>query len=125
MFDSDDTIDGGDGLDTIDIDGENIDFSGLDDGQLLNIEVIDMSGEGDQTIELELQDVMDITDGDNDLTIEGDEGDVVELNSSEWSLGGHDVPSEDTGETYDVYTGIDDADVSLEIDTDVTVQFDE
>ena len=71
---------------------------------------------------MSLEDVIDITDGDNDLIIEGNAGDTVQLNSSEWSLGGHEV---DDDQSYDVYDATDDSGASLEIDTDINVQFDE
>ncbi|MBO8087516.1 MAG: VCBS domain-containing protein [Marichromatium sp.] len=71
-----DVIDGGEGEDTLIVDGESIDLSGLS-----NIETIDLQNGGEINQEISAQDVLDITDGDNDLHITG-EGEVQVAN--EW-----------------------------------------
>ncbi|PJC26826.1 MAG: hypothetical protein CO055_05380 [Sulfurimonas sp. CG_4_9_14_0_2_um_filter_36_407] len=81
-----------------------------------------MSGNGHQNIEISLEDVIDITDGDNDLVIEGDSNDTVNIDASEWKLGEHDVEGEN-GESYDVYNG--EGGASLTIDTDITINIEE
>lgn len=59
-------------------------ISGTD--QVSNIEEIDMTGMGDNSISsLSAQDVLDMTDSDNTLTLSGDDGDTVTLAADEWT----------------------------------------
>ncbi|WP_455756579.1 hypothetical protein [Sulfurimonas sp.] len=124
-FDTADTIDGGEGLDTLAIDdGMSIDFSALDD-KISNIEVLDL-GEGAQNItSLSTEDVLDVTDADNILRIDGDSSDSIDLNTegpdAEWTLGDFKTDAE-TGNTYQEATGdIGGETITLEISTDITI----
>ncbi len=64
-----------------------------------NIESIDLTGMGTNTIvDLGVQDVLDMTDGNNKLTIGGDAGDSVALTGGEWSAGS-------VNGNYTLYTG--------------------
>ena len=78
-----DTIDGGDGFDTVIVaDGTTLDFGLLD-----NIEQIDLSnGVNDILSNLSLDDVLDMTDGNNELIITGDAGDdVTAVDTTGWT----------------------------------------
>ena len=118
-------MDGGEGLDTLvaneDID---IDFSGLADN-VSNIETIDL-GAGEQNItSLSVDDVLDMTDTDNLLRIDGDNSDSINLNTqgndAEWTLGDFKTDAE-TGQQYQEVTGeVDGQDITLEISTDITI----
>ncbi len=99
--------------------GENIDFG--TDPVIRNVEVFDLARSGgDHTLDnLSIQDVLDITDANNNLTILGDAGDTVNLvDDGQWlhsgqvteNVGGIDL-------TFDVYTH--------GIYTDVTVKIQE
>ncbi|NTU57874.1 MAG: cadherin-like domain-containing protein, partial [Chlorobiaceae bacterium] len=117
VYDSADTvIDGGTGVGTgtsaIDIlilpTATNIDF-GASSPPITNMEVIDLTGNGDHTISnLSGQDVKDITGSPYVLTIIGDYGDTVSLQDitgATWSMTGTSSHTVD-GVTYacDVYT---------------------
>ena len=66
--------------------GVNLDFDKLD--SLSSIDEIDLSITGVNDISnLSLQDVLDITDGDNELKITGDSDDSISLNTTGWSGG--------------------------------------
>ncbi|MDB2562567.1 cadherin-like domain-containing protein, partial [Sulfurimonas sp.] len=115
------SIDGGEGLDTLVFDdGGDINMSALDDS-ISNIETIDL-GTGDQNItSLTTEDVLNVTDDDNVLRIDGDGNDEVNLDSSEWTLGNFKTDAE-TGQQYQEVTGeVGDETVTLEISTDVTI----
>ncbi len=127
FFDSADTVDGGLGFDTLvlDTDDANIDFGALADNSISNIESINL-GEGSQSISLDIGDVLDITDDDNILRIEGDGSDHVDLNTqgedAEWTLGDFKTDAE-TGAIYQEVTGVEnDATVTLEISTDINIE---
>ncbi len=125
-FDTNDTIDGGEGFDTLMMtDDISVDFSTLSDN-VSNIEAIDL-GEGAQNISsLSLADVMDITDADDVLKIDGDSSDTIELNKqgedTEWKLGDFKTDAE-TGKSYQEVTGGEgDSTVTLEISTQIDIQ---
>ena len=83
-FDGTDTIDGGTGNDTITFDGNlDMDFDTLAANQLTNIEAINLDS-GDHTLtNIDINDVVNMTDDDNTLTIFGDSGDEVELQDTD------------------------------------------
>jgi len=118
-------LDGGAGLDTLAIDGDaNIDLSALDDN-LSNIEQINL-GDGEQNItSLHVDDVLNVTDTDAILRIDGDSSDSINLNTqgddAEWKLGDFKTDAE-TGSTYQEYVAVDpDSTVTIEVDTDIQV----
>ena len=127
VFDATDTVDGGEGFDTLVFGTEdsNIDFSALADNSINNIEAINL-GDGVQNItSLTTADVLDMTDTDNLLRIDGDSSDSVDLNTqgpdAEWTLGDFKTDAE-TGATYQEVTGVeDDVTVTLEISTDIQI----
>jgi len=115
--DSDASIDGGEGEDTLIIDGADIvlDLTAIDSGVISDIEVIDLTGSGDNSITLDASEILQITDGDNTIRIDGDAGDSVDV---------ADFTDTDTNQTvdgtdYDVYT--DGGTASLLIDPDLDV----
>ncbi|PAU76638.1 Ig-like domain-containing protein [Halomonas salipaludis] len=97
---SGDPLDGLDGEDIVQLrygqDLDRDDYANLD-----NIEILDLMPEGqDHTLsDLTIDDVVDMTDDDNELFIYGDEGDSVELGSG-WSENG--TVTED-GREFSVY----------------------
>jgi hypothetical protein len=110
-----DKVEGGDGFDVL-VSHENIDLSALEQDALQNIEKIDMSDGSAQTIStLTLDEVVEMTDEDNTLLIEGDRNDSVEL-SDEFIQSGTETIG---GTTYNVYTNDGDPTVTLKIDQDV------
>jgi hypothetical protein len=119
----DTTIDAGSGFDTLILENENIDLSGLSEN-IQNIEAIDL-GDMAQNVSLSVEDVLDLTDSDNVLRIDGNEEDTLSLDttkdgSGEWKLGDFQVTDSQTGATYDVYTNEDNG-VTIEVNTDIQV----
>ncbi|PIE88850.1 MAG: hypothetical protein CR997_14210 [Acidobacteria bacterium] len=63
--------DGYDGEDTLVVEENNVDFRSLT-VELLNMEIIDLTNNGQQTVTLDAASVQNMTDGNNELTIQGD-----------------------------------------------------
>jgi Ca2+-binding RTX toxin-like protein len=115
-------IDGGSGIDTLELDGEGIvlDLSLVSSAALQNIEKIDLTGSGNNTLKLSLTDMLQHFDDSNvfnssnttsgladkvtrnQLMVDGDAGDKVELTDfANWTAAGTNVVA--NGETYVVY----------------------
>ena len=118
------------GLDTLIYDGD----MNLDLGNIVNntntIESIDL-GSGTQNISISLGDVLDLTDENNSLKIDGDSQDSVTLSNdsngdgtadTSWTLGDFKTDAE-SGATYQDVTGVSDdgSKVTLEINTQIHV----
>ena len=85
-FDKNDShIDGGDGTDTLMISDSVLDFSNITNGTIENIERLDLSNNIDQTVSLNLRDVLDMTGTDNVLEVTGEAGDIVTINAHGWT----------------------------------------
>jgi len=101
-------------------DGMQIDLS---EANLHNVEEINL-GDGDQELTLNISDVLEVTDDDNILRIDGDTLDTLTLESddnTEWKLGDFKT-DEETGATYQEVIGVeDDATVTLEVNTDIQI----
>ncbi|MDQ7069077.1 MAG: hypothetical protein Q9M40_14550 [Sulfurimonas sp.] len=99
-------------------------MSGLSDS-VKNIEVLNL-GEGNQNVNsISLEDVLDMTDDNNILRIDGDSSDSITLNTdgkdAEWTLGDINTDSV-TGESYQGVTGVEnDTTVTLEINTEIFI----
>jgi hypothetical protein len=124
VFDEADTIDGGDGYDILDISsGGDLDFSAIDD--VTNIEAIDL-GTGSETdinvTNIDINDVLNMTDDDNELTIFGDEGDTVTLATDTWTQDEGTVTDADGNEFNSFTTGTGLTEVQLLIDNQVNVE---
>ncbi|MDN3526242.1 VCBS domain-containing protein [Halomonas sabkhae] len=84
-----------------------------------NVETLDFMGEDqDHSVALEAQDVLDMTDEDNVLSILGDDGDSVDLTGGSWTTTGE-TQTEDNV-TYQLYNGPDD-EATLKVQQDVSV----
>jgi Ca2+-binding RTX toxin-like protein len=114
-------IDGGNGIDTLQLDGAGIllDLSTISGPALQNIEKIDLTGSGDNTLKLRLTDMLQGFDDSNvfnssntsgltatvtrnQLMVYGNTGDKVELTDfANWTPAGTNVVA--NGETYMVY----------------------
>jgi len=90
---SDSPIDGGDGEDTLVVDGGILDLSNIS-----QIEIIEL-GDNATIVEITASDVISMTDGDNELIINGDATNTVSIDSS-LTL---DINANNAG--YDTYTG--------------------
>jgi len=104
----------------------NLDFDNVADDALSNLNSIDLT-DGDHNItNLELEDVLSMTDDDNTLTIFGDSGDNVELTNSdgnEWiqsTTDGTPDTTEIDGHTFVTFSN-NDASILIEQDVPVTM----
>ena len=102
-------------------DGMEIDLS---ETNLKNVEEINL-GHGSQDISLNIDDVLEVTDDDNILRINGDHLDTLSLDDNngetEWKLGDFKT-DEETGATYQEVIGVeDDTTVTLEVNTDIQI----
>jgi hypothetical protein len=66
------------------------------------VESVDITGSGDNTLTLTMQDVLDVTDSNNQLLIDGNAGDTV-ISSETWSQGSDMVID---SVTYHVFSNI-------------------
>jgi hypothetical protein len=126
-------IDGGDGIDTLMLDGSGIslDFTQIAQGKVTGIEKLDIGGSGANEVTLRLSDVLALSptesvDGEpgTAILINGDADDTVNLastlagaDSGAWSLAGQQTVN---GVDYDVYVNAADADVRVLIDQEIT-----
>nr|WP_265090113.1 cadherin-like domain-containing protein [Psychrobacter fjordensis] len=126
IFNADSTsMNGGNGTDTllIDVDGTSIDFSNFDSSVFESLEVIEMTGNGTQSLtNLTTSDVLEITNEtvmtDKGLIINGDSADSVSLSGSDWTSTG---TVNQGGNDYNVYSFNDtNGTHELLIQTDIT-----
>ncbi len=82
-------VNGGTGDDTLELAGSgiNLNLAGFDT-TISNIETIDLTGNGDHTLTLSAQDVLNLSDTTNMLVIKGNAGDRVDRTDGGWADGG-------------------------------------
>ncbi|HJT11581.1 MAG TPA: DUF4114 domain-containing protein, partial [Dongiaceae bacterium] len=79
----------GDGHDTVHLAKQGASFGHNEAVNLQNVEAIDTTGYGANNVSLSIDDVLNMTDGDNRLTIVGESGDSVTLTSNgsnQWTV---------------------------------------
>jgi len=105
IYDSSDTFNGGEGLDTLLISsGGTINFNNIANGTIQNIEVIDLTQASVKLTNLNVDDVISMTDSDHTIKISGSSNDTVASSSSaNWAVSS-DQSSVDAG--YTRYEGI-------------------
>jgi hypothetical protein len=99
-------FDGGEGDDTLEFDRSNleIDLTVLDSGGIQNIEQLDIDGSGSNNLRLSSDDVLDMTDSENRLFIDGGNDDHVEISKDFQSDGTETVGGVDYHHYYDART---------------------
>jgi|GEM_PF-2416000 Ca2+-binding RTX toxin-like protein len=110
-------IDGNVGTDTIQLDGADItlDLTEVNNAYITQVEQIDLTGSGDNTLALDLADLVDLATATDELIVFGDAGDVVEIS------GGFTDSGDDRdigGQSFDIYTS---GTASLVVSEDVDV----
>jgi hypothetical protein len=114
-------IDGGNGFDTLRIDGagNSFDFANIPSPKVSSIEAIDLTGSGDNALALSALDLYhlseDTADGITRLTVHGNAGDSVTVLDGGWSSGGVTVIGVNTFEIFNNGQG------QLLIDSDITL----
>jgi hypothetical protein len=80
----------GDGHDTVHLARQDMAFGHNEAVQVHDAETLDATGYGANNVALSINDVLDITDADNRLTVVGDKGDTVTLSGdgsgNHWSV---------------------------------------
>jgi Ca2+-binding RTX toxin-like protein len=112
-------VDGGSGEDTLQFagTGDSLDLTAIANSKYTGIEVIDLTGTGNNSLMLETLDLLDLSDSTNTLRVDGNADDVVNAGSG-WVLGVDPVVI--GANTYDNYTQ---GAATLLVDTDVTGVF--
>ncbi len=111
------TIDGGTGYDILDLDG-HIDLGSIA-SRIDNIEEINLGdNNSNDTIHIDYEDIIDMTDTDNDLVIRGDNGDTINLDENDgWQRS--DTTTNIDGEDFTEYTNTNNNTISVFIDNDL------
>ena len=96
---------GEEGEEAIELDGSDItlDFSKVNN-DITNVERLVIDGSGANSLKLNAEDVLDMTDGDNRLFIDGGSDDSVEISDSFVSQGTEDVDGVEYTHYYDAGT---------------------
>ncbi|MDE0770299.1 MAG: putative Ig domain-containing protein, partial [Opitutaceae bacterium] len=102
-----DTFDGEEGDDKLEFVGSDleIDLTLFNSGAIQNIEIIDINGSGSNNLRLSSDNVLDMTDVDNELFIDGGSDDSVEMSADFQSSGTHtSAEGVDYNHYYDIVT---------------------
>jgi Ca2+-binding RTX toxin-like protein len=111
--------DGGAGTDTVRFEGasQSLDLTALAQTKVQNVEVIDLTGTGNNSLTLSVQDVLDLSSTTNTLIVDGNGGDTVTATGGWAAAGTQTIGSQ----TYAAYTAtISSQTATLLVDTDVT-----
>ena len=93
--------------------GQVLDLTAVDQTKIQNIETIDLTGTGNNTLKLNVNDVLDLSSTTNTLLVKGNAGDVVNLVGL-WTPG---ADQSVDGQAYHQFTL---SSATVLVDTDVT-----
>jgi Ca2+-binding RTX toxin-like protein len=117
-------IDGGLGVDTISLGGAGLtlDLSSGVPGHIRNVERVDITGTGNNVVQLTVSDVLDISDQSNSLLVAGNAGDTASIGPG-WTKAASGGTNGNGTSTIDgqVYQHYNAAQASLLVDTDIGV----
>jgi hypothetical protein len=115
-------VDGGGNIDTLKLAGTDLtlDLTQIDNGRIQDIEIIDLTGSGNNTLKLNLNDLLDISSSTNVLKVMGDAGDKVDIELSGNAFIQGSAETKD-GITYDIYSNANASTAKLWIDQDLAV----
>jgi Ca2+-binding RTX toxin-like protein len=116
VWSASDRYNGGAGSDTLRISGGGItiDLRTVENSRILNVEVIDLAGGGDNTLKLRLRDLLDVSSTTDTLRVDGDTGDTVRR-AADWMQGADLTIGANDYSSYTRGTG------TLLVDTDISV----
>ncbi|OKH28890.1 FG-GAP repeat protein [Chroogloeocystis siderophila] len=109
-------IDGGGGMDTLAVDtsGITIDLTMISNNRITDIEIIDLTGTGNNSLKLTRLDLLDLSDTTNQLIVNGNAGDSITSVNQGWIFDGK---TTNNGILYDRYTS---GAATLLVATDIT-----
>jgi len=113
--------DGGAGSDTLRFASasQSLDLMALAQSKIQNIEVIDLTGTGNNTLALTPEDVLDLSSTTNQLIVMGNAGDVINSTGQGWNRDS--TTTTIGGQVYDVYTkDVGGVIATLLVDSDIT-----
>ncbi len=110
-------VDGGGGTDTLKLAGANLnlDLTQINNGRIQDIEIINLTGSGDNTLKLDLNNLLDISSETNTLKVVGDSGDKIDIGD------GFTKDSQQTKVNYYTYSNANASTAQLWIDQDLEV----
>jgi hypothetical protein len=108
-------LDGGTGTDELHLSGSRIslDLTTIADANVTNFEVIDITGSGNNTLTIDVNEVLNLSNTSDNLVVDGDTGDTVSAGTG-WTSASSVTFS---GQTYNKYTQ---SGANLFVDTDIT-----
>ncbi|PIG94249.1 FG-GAP repeat protein [Gloeocapsopsis sp. IPPAS B-1203] len=109
-------MDGGSGTDTLAVDGSGVtlDLTAIPNNQIRGVEIIDLTGTGDNTLQLTRLDLLNLSDSTNQLIVNGNSVDSIISTGQGWLF---DTTTTLDGNQYNRYTsGV----ATLLVDTDIT-----
>ncbi|OKH25099.1 hypothetical protein NIES1031_14765 [Chroogloeocystis siderophila 5.2 s.c.1] len=109
-------LDGGGSTDTLAVDGSGVfvDLTTLPNNRIQGIEIIDLTGTGNNSLKLTRLDLLDLSNTTNQLIVNGNAGDAVTSTRQRWLSGGTTTLN---GILYDCYTS---GAATLLVDADIT-----
>ncbi|SGZ73104.1 Alkaline phosphatase [Bathymodiolus thermophilus thioautotrophic gill symbiont] len=115
-------VDGGGNTDTLKLEGGNLslDLTNISSRRIQDIEIIDLTGSGNNILKLNLNDLLDISSSTNVLKVIGNSGDKVdiELNANDFTRG---IVKTEAGIDYYIYSNINASTAKLWVDQDLDV----
>jgi Ca2+-binding RTX toxin-like protein len=116
VWSASDRYNGGAGSDTLRVsgDGITIDLRTVENTRILDVEVIDLTGSGDNTLKLRLRDLLDLSSMTDTLRVDGDAGDTVRR-AGDWVQGADLAIGANDYSSYTRGAG------TLLVDTDISV----
>jgi hypothetical protein len=111
-----DRVDGDSGFDTLALEGAGLalDLTAIGSSVIQGIEAVDLTGSGDNSLTLDINDLLQLSDSSNELFVKGDAGDEVNL-AGTWVAGGTATVN---GTLYNVFTA-DGVTATLNVDSDI------
>jgi len=111
-----DLLDLSDSTNTLRVDGANkaLDLTTISNAKITNVEIINLTGSGNNTLTLNLADVLALSSTTNTLRVDGNAGDIVHRGAG-WTPGADQVIGAQTYDTFTQGTAI------LLVDTDVGI----
>ena len=109
-------VDGGAGTDTLRVNGAGqvLNLLNVASTKIVNVEIFNITGTGNNRVELSLQDVLDLSTTTNTLRVDGNAGDTVDRNAG-WVQGANQMVGANSYFRYTQGAAI------LLVDTDITV----